>query len=85
MHLEQSGDYKVLPLPRWENDTRSDSITGGSFLYVNAKSSANGDAATFVKWMALEEVNAISALEIGGIYPALIDAYSSEYFMTKIR
>jgi lactose/L-arabinose transport system substrate-binding protein len=81
---EQSGEYVILPLPKWDGDSRSDSITGGSFLYVNSSSKGSKYAISFVKWMTLEVDNAIAALQIGGIYPALIPAYESDYFNTTL-
>ena len=82
---EESGNFMMLPIPRWEEDAQGDSITGGSLLYVNntIKASKKEKAANFVKWVTLEEENAIKALEIGGIYPSIVSTFDSDYFKYK--
>ncbi len=82
--VEQSGNFIMLPIPRWQEDNRGDSVTGGSLLYVNdtIKQNKKAKAINFVKWIGLETENTLKALEIGGIYPALKTAYESEYFQT---
>ena len=79
---EESGNFMMLPIPRWEEDAQGDSITGGSLLYVNntIKASKKEKAVNFVKWVTLEEENAIKALEIGGIYPSIVSTFDSDYF-----
>lgn len=77
-----SGDWKILPLPRFSDMTRSDSITGGSYLYVNntIESSKKEVASKFVKWLTINEENTMKSLDIGGIYPALTTAYELDKF-----
>ena len=77
---DTSGDWILLPLPSWEDNQSSASITGGSYLYVNDFSDENELAADFVSWYTLNTDAVVSALEIGGIYPALTDAYESDFF-----
>lgn len=79
---EEAGNFMMLPIPRWAEDERGDSVTGGSLLYVNdtIKTTKKARAIEFVKWVTLEEENALKALEIGGIYPSLSAAFTSDYF-----
>jgi lactose/L-arabinose transport system substrate-binding protein len=80
---EMSGDWMILPLPRWSDMDRSDAITGGSYLYVNdtASTTVKDKSLDFVKWFTLNPENAIQALEVGGIYPALLESYETDAFM----
>lgn len=75
-----SGDWRILPLPSWEEEESSVSITGGSYLYVNNLRSSKSKAAEFVKWISLSDDAAVNGLEVGGIFPALLSSYSTNYF-----
>lgn len=77
---DTSGDWILLPLPSWEENTQSASITGGSYLYVNDLKNHSRSAAEFVKWCVSTDDAVISALDTGGIFPALLSAYDTEYF-----
>ncbi len=77
---DTSGDWILLPLPSWDENESSASITGGSYLYVNAFSDQTKGAKEFTEWYTLNADALVSGLEIGGIFPALLDAYEHEYF-----
>ena len=78
-----SGDWMLLPLPSWEEGESSASITGGSYLYVNNLLKGHDKAADFVKWYTLNADAVVAGLDIGGIFPALLDAYETDYFDTE--
>lgn len=82
---ETTGKWRILPLPKFEDMNRSDSITGGSYFYVNntINDSKKKKAVEFIKWLTLEEENSIKSLDVGGIYPALKTSYELDEFKNK--
>jgi ABC-type glycerol-3-phosphate transport system substrate-binding protein len=80
---EMAGDWIILPLPRWSDMDRSDAVTGGSYLYVNDTVSQTDKQKSidFVTWFSMHAENAIQALEVGGIYPALLESYETDAFL----
>ncbi len=82
---EMSGDWMILPLPKWADMERSDAVTGGSYLYVNdtVSSAHKKTSIEFVKWFAMNADNAIQALDVGGIYPALLESYETDAFLNN--
>lgn len=80
---DQSGDWRILPVPSWTEATTGASITGGSYLYVNGQSEHQSVAVEFIKWMTLEKDNVLRTLEVGGIFPVLSEAYSDDRFVAS--
>jgi len=75
-----SGDWVLLPLPSWSEADTSASITGGTYLYVNNMKPNKSKAADFVAWYTTNVDALVSGLSIGGIFPAVVDTYSTDYF-----
>jgi len=78
---EQAGDWMILPCPSWSETEKGDSVTGGSYLYVNNFSESKNEAIDFIKWETMNVENVIRTLEVGGIFPVLKDAYDDEGFL----
>lgn len=80
---EQSGDWAILPCPSWDLSEPGDSVTGGSYLYVNNASSHKQEAIDFMIWQTMNVDNVIRALQVGGIFPVLEAAYSDDRFIAE--
>ncbi|TVP96672.1 MAG: extracellular solute-binding protein, partial [Acholeplasmatales bacterium] len=80
---DTAGDWLLLPLPSWDIEESSASITGGSYLYVNNYSSNANRAADFAIWYTTHVEAVVEGLHIGGIFPANMGAYTTEYFATN--
>lgn len=81
--MATSGDWVLLPLPSWQEDESSASVTGGTYLYANNFSKEKKYAAEFIMWYTTSVDALVSGLEIGGIFPALKSSYNHEFFASE--
>lgn len=77
---QSSGKWILLPLPSWDVKSNKNSITGGSYLYVNAFSDQSRRGSDFVHWFSIDQNSSQDKLRTGGIFPAHTSVYSSVEF-----